>query len=279
MTASSSIHRHLEADILTLNKKQALFYDTAPAQRHFNPIMKLWRVFRGDMYYLMVNSGIWEDVFTRQKQWMGDLSGKKVLDFGCYQGNVLSPYLAANAAHYWGIDLSRNALNTLSERFGKAGIKNAHLQCVDILSPEFTESGFDVIYAQGVLHHFNPISAVLPVLHAKLAPGGRIVSGDPIQTSLLTRSARAAYHPFRTDKAWEWPFTKSTFAAIKKHFHIREVQGVVGFSKWAIPIACLHRATALNLARSLHKKDMRLAASEQKHLWNCLQVALCLEKL
>jgi SAM-dependent methyltransferase len=266
-----------EAELLALNRKQADFFDTAPSQRRFNPAMKLWRAVRSDLYFLMGSCGIWSDVFSLQKEWMGDLAGKKVLDFGCYEGNVLSPYLAANAGQYVGIDLSKNALQKLAARFQNAGIRNARLQCVDVLSGDFTETGFDVIYAQGVLHHFNPIDAVLRVLRGKLAQGGRIVSCDPVRTSLLARGVRAVYHPFRTDKEWEWPFTRSTFETIKQHFRIRAVQGVIGYSKWAIPLALVHRPTATRAARTLHEKDLRLAVSEQRHLWRCLQVAMCLE--
>jgi SAM-dependent methyltransferase len=260
-----------------LNRKQADFFDTAPAQRRLNLAMKLWRRVRGDLYFLMVNSGIWEDVFDLHKRWMGDLAGKKVLDLGCNEGNVLSPYLAAHAGQYLGIDLSRNALDKLDDHFRKAGILNARLQCVDALSSEFTESGFDIIYAQGVLHHFKPIGPILGVLREKLAAGGRIVSCDPVQTSLLACAVRTVYHPFRADREWEWPFTRETFAEIKTHFRIRAVQGVIGCSKWAIPMAALHRPTALRWARKLHEKDLRLATGEHGHLWRCLQITMCLE--
>lgn len=269
---------NMDSKILASNQKQAHFFDTAPSQRHCNFMMRLWRSVRTNLYDLMVNSGIWSDVFALHRQWMGDLSGKKVLDFGCYQGNVLTPYLATHAAQYLGIDLSHNALKRLAERFEENGIQGARLQCADVLSKDFVEKDFDIIYAQGVLHHFNPIDFILPVLREKLAAGGRIVSCDPLQTSLLARGVRAIYQPFRSDKEWEWPFSKGTFAVIKKHFRIRAIQGVVGYSKWAVPMIFLHRATALKLMRTLHDKDMRCAASEQKHLWRCLQVAMHLEK-
>jgi SAM-dependent methyltransferase len=266
-----------DSERLEVNRKQAEFFDTAPSQRRSNPAMKLWRRVRDDLYFLMVNAGIWEDVFDLQKRWMGDLAGKKVLDFGCHAGNVLSPYLAANAGQYLGIDLSQNALDTLAGRFREAGIRNARLQCVDALSPDFAENGFDIVYAQGVLHHFKPIDAILGVLRGKLAAGGRIVSCDPVQTSLSARWVRTVYHPFRTDRDWEWPFTRETFTEIRAHFRIRAIQGVIGYSKWAIPVAVIHRPTALRWTRRLHEMDMRLATSEQRHLWRCLQIAMCLE--
>lgn len=265
-------------ELLGINKQQAKFYEAAPSQRPLNIIMKLWRILRRRMYFLMQNSGIWSDVYAFQKEWIGDLTAKKVLDFGCYEGNVLSGYLAKNAASYLGVDLSKAALDRLAQYFEDKGIKGVRLQCVDVLSKDFTDTGFDIIYAEGVLHHFNPIEVLLPVLLDKLAPGGRIISLDPLRTSLLTRSVRAVYHPFRSDKEWEWPFTHDTFASIRKYFIIQKIQGVIGYSKWAIPVAFFHKTTAVKIAKYLHRKDIALARSEQKPLWGCMQVVMCLEK-
>ncbi|MBM9616709.1 class I SAM-dependent methyltransferase [Desulfobulbus rhabdoformis] len=261
----------------SLNKQQAVFYDTPAAQRKLNIIMKTWRILRRRMYYLMEHSGIWQDLYTLQKQWIGPLAGKKVLDFGCFSGNTLSYYLASNAGSYLGIDLSQEALKQLDDYFKRKGVANARVQCVDILSKDFTETGFDIIYAQGVLHHFMPIDIVLQVLQDKLAPKGRIVTLDPMQTSLLTRSVRAIYHPFRIDREWEWPFTRDTFTCIGNYFQITHLQGAMGLSKWAIPLVFCNKAFAVRMAQYLHGKDMLSATSQQSFLWGCMQIAMCLE--
>ena len=240
--------------------------------------MKTWRMLRRRMYSLMQNAGLWDDVFTLHKNWMGDLSEKRVLDLGCYEGNALSFYLARNSRSYIGIDLSDQALDRLAESFEKRGITGATVKCVDALSDDFKDSDFDVVYAQGVLHHFNPIEAILSVLHEKLVPGGRVVSFDPIQTSLLTRSTRAVYHPFRSDKEWEWPFTRETLQKIEEYFTIIEIQGVLGYSKWAVPLAFINTNIAAKAFQDLHQKDIRLATEKNKYLWGCMQVAMCFEK-
>lgn len=135
--------------LLKLNKEQAVFYDTPAAQRKLNLIMKCWRTLRRRMYFLMERAGIWRDVYSLQKEWLGPLSGKKVLDFGCFDGNTLSDYLASNAGSYLGVDLSQEALNRLEKHFKEKGLHGARVQCVDVLSKDFTETGFDLIYAQG----------------------------------------------------------------------------------------------------------------------------------
>lgn len=82
---------------------------------------------------------------------------------------------------------------------------------------------------------------MLEVLKEKLVPGGCIVSLDPMQTSLLTRSVRLIYHPFRSDREWEWPFTQEIIRKLGGYFTIRQIKGVIGCSKWAIPVAFLNR--------------------------------------
>ena len=267
-----------QSKILETNTRQKEFYNAANDSRITNLPMKTWRFVRRRMYGLMDQSEVWTDVFKLHKEWIGNLEGKKVLDFGCYEGNKLSHYLASSASEYVGIDLSDKALAKLSDSFQKKGISGARVQCVDVLSSEFEGGGFDVIYAQGVLHHFNPIEALLPVLHSKLNPGGRIVSFDPLQTSLLTRGVRAVYHPFRSDKDWEWPFRREIFGKFRQYFAIEHMQGFLGRSKWAIPITFVNKDLAARLLERWHRSDMALATGENRHLWGCLQLAMCMTK-
>jgi SAM-dependent methyltransferase len=272
------MHDEARNKILETNTRQATFYDSDNEARITNLPMRSWRFVRRRMYRLMDASNIWDDVYRLQKEWIGDLADKKVLDFGCFEGNKLSHYLAKGSVDYLGIDLSQPALDRLAQSFSKKGITGARVQAVDILSREFVETGFDIIYAQGVLHHFNPIEALLPILHDKLNPGGRIVSLDPLRTSVLTRSVRAVYHPFRSDKDWEWPFRREIFGKFRQYFTIEHMQGVLGKSKWAIPLAFVNKDQAVRLVDQWHQKDMARATAENRHLWGCLQLAMCMRK-
>ncbi len=268
-------------EILELNEQQAKFYneldklDTKPG---FNWLMRLWRFVRRRMYFLMKETGMQDEIVNMQKEFLGDLTRKKVLDFGCFEGNQLSMCLAENSADYLGIDLSKAALNHLEQGFKERGLDDARVQAVDVLSDDFTEGDFDVIYAQGVMHHFNPIDVLLPVLHKKLKSGGRIVSLDPLQASLMLRIVRIIYHPFRSDREWEWPFKRATFKTIRKYFEIHKVQGFVGKSKWAIPFVFINKKLAIKIAKKLHNSDLAEANKEGAGLWRCMQVVMCLEK-
>lgn len=274
----SSKREGAKNELLETNIKQKSFYNKSPEKRKLNIIMRAWRNARRNMYFLLHQSGIWEDIYAQQKEWLGDLSEKKVLDFGCYEGNMLSTYLAANCKEYVGLDLSEKALTNLDITFQKKGLTNYKLISADILSDSFQENEFDVIYAQGVLHHFNPISVILPVLQEKLSDSGMIVSIDPLRTSLLTNMVRSVYHPFRIDKEWEWPFTKKTIDEIGDFFTISQMQGFMGAAKWSIPLAIVNKNIAIKATKALHGNDRQKANKIGRSLYGCLQLSMCLKK-
>jgi 2-polyprenyl-3-methyl-5-hydroxy-6-metoxy-1,4-benzoquinol methylase len=265
-------------EILMINKKQKTFYNSPGNIKINNIIMKIWSKARRPMYSLMWHSGISRKVFLMELDWMDDLSEKRVLDFGCFSGNELSVHLAKNSKYYLGIDLSDVAINQLREKMARENINNPNVKVIDILSPDFKENNFDIIYAEGVIHHFKHINTILSTLSNKLSPGGRVVTFDPMQTAISSRIIRALYHPFRSDKEWEFPFTRSTFNSIQKYFNIVGVQGIMGCSKWSIPMAYINKNIALKMIKYLHQKDLRKATKIGPGLWKCLHVSMCWSK-
>src|SRR5690606_20977382 len=115
-------------------------------------------------------------------KWFGDLSQKKVLDLGCYEGNSLSMYLAKNSREYIGLDLSEKGIAVLNKRI--VHLPKAKAIAMDFLSSDFVEKDFDLIYAYGVLHHFQDTDLIIRKLNEKLGPQGKLISNDPLQTSI-----------------------------------------------------------------------------------------------
>ena len=264
---------------LELNREQKAFYEKKVEQkRRLNPVMKLWEAWRDRVYRIWEGIGVFDDVLRLHREWVGDLTGKRVLDLGCYTGNRLSLELASKSSFYLGIDLSENALAKLRERLETAGIRNAEIRAVDFLSKDFDYEPFDLIYCNAVLHHFKDFDLVMSLLSQRLAPGGRIVSFDPLETALVVRLVRWLYRPFQTNAAWEWPFKQHNFATIEKYFRIDKVQGVVGLSKWVLPLAALplFADATIRLGRRLHETDLRKSRQLDSRLWRCMSVNLCL---
>ena len=263
--------------LIEVNRAQKDFYEKkVDRKRRLNPVMKIWEAWRDRVYRVWDGIGVFEDVLSLHREWIGDLTGKRVLDLGCYTGNRLSLELAAGSKFYLGVDLSENALSRLRERLDKAGLHNAEVRAVDFLSTDFEYEPFDLIYCNAVLHHFKDFDLLMSLLSQRLAPGGRIVSFDPLETAFVVRFVRWLYRPFQTNAAWEWPFKQRNFVTIENYFRIERVQGVVGLSKWILPLAAvpLFGNATIRLGRRLHEADLRQARQLDRKLWRCMSVNL-----
>lgn len=259
-------------EILEINKTQKEFYNT----KKRNYITATWSKFRGKVLGGIRKSiGISEQIYGLHKIWLGDLSDKRVLDLGCYEGNSLSIYIAQNSKEYIGIDLSNIAIDKLNKRLKH--IPTAKALAVDFLSDEeFKESHFDVIYAYGVLHHFQNTQLLIDRLKEKLTPNGIIISYDPLETSLPIKIVRALYRPFQSDANWEWPFTKKTYYKYKSEFDIIDRRAVLGKSKYAMLIDFLPLGSSYKnrLIKKWHESDWEQSRVSDDYMFSCMHLTM-----
>ena len=265
-------------EMIKINRDQTQYYDEYLKHKKYNVFMSLWVNVRKNMMDIRRIIGAEQYISDLHLKWMGDLSEKRVLDLGCYGGNVLSLTLARASLYYLGIDLSEPAIEILRKQLKENDIKGSEAKAIDFLSPEFKDSDFDVVYAHGVAHHFRHFDVFLNVLSNHLKPGGIVVTYDPLDTSLLSHAVRGVYRIFQHDKAWEWPFTKQTFRMIRKHFEIIKVRGIMGYAKWALPLSLISKRWAVKAAAQWHKKDVKNANRLGSDLWRCLHVTMSWRK-
>ena len=267
-----------QEEIIEINKKQKDFYNNKSKSR--NLPTRIWYYFRErTLKKIRKDIGILSESYEIHKAWFGDLSNKKVLDLGCFAGNHWTLYLAEKSKKYIGLDLSDVAIQRLSEIIKP--FPNAEAIAADFLSEEFAEKDFDIIYAYGVLHHFQNPDVLIEKLNEKLALGGIIISYDPLETSLPIKIMRVMYRPFQSDKDWEWPFTKKTYSKFAKTFNIIERHGLLGKSKWYFMmnfIPFLSEEKKQSIGRKWHKKDWNLSAKSDSHLFKCMHVTMLMQK-
>jgi 2-polyprenyl-3-methyl-5-hydroxy-6-metoxy-1,4-benzoquinol methylase len=261
--------------IIATNIKQKEFYNNFKQ----NFFTKIWAKLRnGLLNKIRKNIGIQDQVYLLHKEWFGDLSNKKVLDLGCYLGNHWSLYLAEHSKEYLGIDLSDVAIAKLNERL--KSFPNAKAEAIDFLSADFTEKDYDLIYAYGVLHHFENTDIVIAKLNEKLAREGEIISYDPLETSLPIKIIRTLYRPFQSDAAWEWPFTKKIFYEYQKAFVIKERRGLLGKSKWVaflqmLPISDRKKKM---IGKKWHKHDWDKSFVSDREMFSCMHLTMLMKK-
>ncbi|MFN8273612.1 MAG: class I SAM-dependent methyltransferase [Flavobacteriaceae bacterium] len=265
-------------DILEINKRQKEFYNT-DGRAKTNFATTLWSNMRnGLLSDFRKKFDIKDRVYNEHKIWMGDLSDKKILDLGCLRGNALSLYMAENAKEYIGIDLSDVAIASLQKRIDERNCPKAKAVAIDFFSPDFTDTDFDIVYAYGVLHHFENFDLLIERIKEKLKPGGIIVSYDPLETSLPIKLLRAAYRPFQSDKDWEWPFTKAVLKKLDTNFKIEEMRGVLGKSKYGIALNMLPLSNAYKtrVIASMVEKDWNIQRLED--IYPCMHTTMLLRR-
>ncbi len=212
-------------EMLEVNKSQKDYYeyDTSKEFQHEGNIyVRTWDKIRDYQYKMTDYLDINNQLFNIHLEWLGNLNDKKVLDLGCHNGNELSLYLAKNSASYFGVDLSKGALSVLENKFKEANISNAKVLDLDILSDDFPEKDFDVIYAKAIFHHFKYFEDFLQVIKTKVKKGGIIITSDPLNTYFPLRFIHYLYRFIQYDKNWEYPFSKKSIMLIDKHFRIEK---------------------------------------------------------
>jgi ubiquinone/menaquinone biosynthesis C-methylase UbiE len=273
-------------DIQEINKQQKAYYESrfvaaGGNERAANVLTNLWTRLRRRIQHNDERVGVRRAILADHQRWLGDLSEKRVLDLGCFAGNALTIWIAERCREYVGLDLSEHAIAQLQTKLNatKPG-GGARAYAGDFLQNQFPDEHFDVIYAHSVLHHFQDIRLVLDEMNRILKPGGVVVSVDPLATEPLNQLARAAYRPFQSDRAWEWPFTRRTFQQLHGYFVLDRVQGYRGLSMLSFPLALLPfmGSAAQRLGRLGARLERRWATAPGPGLWVCWLVAMRLVK-
>jgi 2-polyprenyl-3-methyl-5-hydroxy-6-metoxy-1,4-benzoquinol methylase len=114
----------------------------------------------------------WGDTRTETFRLLGDVSGKRMLDFGCGVGHT-GVYLALLGAEVWGFDLAPVGVQRaqqIAERYGVSA--RARFECMDAAALTYPADTFDIVLGVGVLHHVIKYPQVAENTARALKPGG-----------------------------------------------------------------------------------------------------------
>lgn len=274
--------------MLETNRRQRDFYESrhsagrGGAEPDANVATNMWTRLRRRQQLLRRHLGISGAVHALHRRWIREMpaDSPRILDLGCFSGNPLSFELASDADRYVGIDLSESAIASLRRRLAERGIVGAEARAMDFLDNDFPPESFDLVYAHSVLHHFRHLPVALDEIRRVLAPGGVVITVDPLNTSYTSRLARRIYRPLQSDRDWEFPFTRRTLREIRGRLVIEELQGFMGCAKYSLPLMLVpglrwagERGSSLGA-----RVDARYATREGIMLWRCMQVTLLLRK-
>ncbi len=123
------------------------------------------------------------------KRYIGDTTGKRILDLGCGTANILEHI--HDEKEYIGIDFSEKYIEDAKKRF--ANRKTSKFYTIDLneYSKTATEK-FDIVLMIGVLHHISDDEAEQALCSIKrlMADGGVFISHDPCYTKKMNPIAR-----------------------------------------------------------------------------------------
>ncbi|RIA01178.1 methyltransferase type 12 [Cereibacter sphaeroides] len=192
-------------------------------------------------------------LYEVHKEWLGDLSGKKVLEIG--GGSPLSPWLADTARTYHAVSADPAELEALKVRLGEG--RTARLIEADPMSGAFRETGYDVIYLHSVLHRMAERGPFLDRLLKKLAIEGRVVTTDPADGGALTRLVRTIDRPFRAESLPEHPVTEELKAELAERFYLINCVAPFRLGKAALVLGALHPELGRRVSERLIAADLK----------------------
>jgi SAM-dependent methyltransferase len=155
---------------------------------------------------------------------LGDVSGKRVVDFGCGSG-ANTVLLAGRGAHVWGIDISEELLRLGQRRLevsGRAGA--ATFIAGSAHDMPFPDSSIDVVFGIAILHHLD-LDLVSREVRRVLKPGGRAIFQEPVRNSRVIRFVRSLI-PYRAPdiSPYERPLTDAELRRFATGFQAATVR-------------------------------------------------------
>jgi SAM-dependent methyltransferase len=258
-----------------LNREQAQFYDAIHAaeaassaggyaeNERANFLTRAWAGLRYCQQAAVKEAGVETTMKQAHRKWINEKAGGDFLEVGCFSGSPSTLELARAAQAYRGIELSPLAVSRLNERFVEEGLQTkATAEAGDFLLMHETRQ-CDLIYAHGVLHHFEHPEPLFGKLARLLKPDGRLIFVDPCAVNPVYRALRTAYRPFQSDAAWEWPFRPVTVAALEERFEV--IEGF-GWGRLSLPLSVLIGLPLIG--RLLRPLYVRLAKAEVAAGWH-----------
>jgi SAM-dependent methyltransferase len=120
---------------------------------------------------------------------LGDVRGKRVVDFGCGSGqNAI--HIARRGAVLAGIDISESLIRLARQRLAANDIENtARFVAASAHDLPFESNSIDVVFGIAILHHLD-LQLVAREVHRVLKPGGRAIFQEPVRNSRVLRALR-----------------------------------------------------------------------------------------
>lgn len=171
-----------------------------------------------------------DDAYLDHETWirpafaaLGDLRGRRVLDFGCGHG-MAAVVLARRGALVTAFDLSSGYVQEAAARARANGVRIAFTQADGERLP-FTDAAFDCVWGNAVLHHLD-LDIAGRELRRVLRPAGVAVFCEPWgENPVLSWARRQVPYPGKERTPDEEPLRRHHIRTLRRFFPRLTVQG------------------------------------------------------
>jgi SAM-dependent methyltransferase len=224
--------------------------------------------FRGRRLLNRLSVGLYDKDILWGPVWnsLGDLHGKRVLDYGCGVGEF-SDTLWKRGALVHGIDLSEGLVTQAGARFRQDARPAPVFQVMDAHATTFADGFFDHVFGNGILHHLD-LDVALSEIARVLRPGGSAFFQEPLAGHPCVRLVRRLTP--RARSADERPLTWGDIDRIQSHFRAVEHTEIHLVSPMAAPLGLFGSGTARWTTRRLKAIDdglFRLFPRSRRLAW------------
>jgi SAM-dependent methyltransferase len=171
-----------------------------------------------------------ESLLPGVSEFLGDLRGKRVIEYGCGLGKV-TVLLARSGAHVSAFDLSEASVEVARRRAHEFGLED---QIEFTIAPgedlPYADASFDLAFGKAVLHHIEPKAGAREMARI-LKPGGRGAFSEPLGTNPVVNFVRDHVpYPSKHDRGADIPLRYEDITDWMAPFAEADLRGLQLFS-------------------------------------------------
>ncbi len=220
---------------------------------------------QGNFYSAGGMNLVWDSYLAQ----VGNLSGRKLLDFGCGEGWSTVEY-ARRGALIDAFDISPQSIRNLVRDAETAGVAK-HIRPTVMAAEHlgYRSEAFDLVLGVSILHHTDPRLSGREVARV-LKPGGRAVFIEPLAHNVFLRIFRALTPTRRTPT--EQPMTAGQIREFGQAFRFASYRGYHLLSILPQGLFLLAKSkmlfkASLSITEPLDKWLLRLFPFLQRYCW------------
>ena len=136
-------------------------------------------------------------IYEYMKEMIGDISNKKVLEYGCGDGWITID-LAKKAKTLDTFDISNTAIQRTQQELAKRRLDDrCRIRKMSAEKLDYYDKSFDIVFGFAILHHLD-LKKAIAELYRVMKPGGRAIFAEPLGTNPILNMYRKATPQYRT---------------------------------------------------------------------------------